>query len=130
MERPENSHVGALTGKVLGYDIDAGKPTGRYDSTGIFHKWYGKWYDRGQGEYVEQELYNNEESVPAICGAVFFCRKSALDTILLRGKEPVGAKTRTTRCITIASEFARRECVDNSEIWRRAISETSLEETI
>jgi GT2 family glycosyltransferase len=87
MERPENHQVGALTGKVLGYDIEAGKPSGRYDSTGIFHKWYGKWYDRGQGEYIEQELYNQEETVPAICGAVFFCRKKALDTILLRGKE-------------------------------------------
>lgn len=87
MEQPKHSHVGALTGMVLGYDIDEGKPSGRYDSTGIFHRWYGKWYDRGQGELIDQTLYMKEESVPAICGAVFFCRKTALDSILLRGKE-------------------------------------------
>lgn len=87
MERPENSKVGAMTGKVLGYDIDADKPSGRYDSTGIFHKWYGKWYDRGQGDHVDHKLYQQEESIPAICGAVYFCRKTALDAILLRGTE-------------------------------------------
>lgn len=87
MEDIENQNVGALTGKVLGYDINADKPTGKYDSTGIFQLWYGKWFDRGQGQEEKTTLYANEESVPAICGAVFFCRKKALDTVFLRGRE-------------------------------------------
>lgn len=87
MERAENLKVGALTGKLLGYDIDADRPTGLYDSTGIQRKWYGRWFDRGQGDPIEDRLYAKEESMAAICGAVFFCRRSALDTILLRGKE-------------------------------------------
>lgn len=87
MENPVNQQVGALTGKLLGYHIEKNCPTGRYDSTGIFHKWYGKWYDRGQGEFVRHHPYNKQESIPAICGAVYFCRKAALDTIFLRGNE-------------------------------------------
>lgn len=87
MEMPNHQDVGALTGQTLGYDIDADKPTGMYDTTGIFQKWYGKWYDRGQGDVFEASLFYQEESIPAICGAVFFCRKKALDTILLRGNE-------------------------------------------
>ena len=82
-----HQECGALTGAVLGYDINENKPTGTYDSTGIFHKWYGKWYDRGQGEKIDSKLYNTTEEVPAICGAVMFCRKKALDSVLIRGEE-------------------------------------------
>lgn len=87
MEMPENKRVGALTGKVFGYNIDQDKPSGLYDSTGIFQSWYGRWYDRGQGQPIDEALYQEEMSVPAICGAVYFCRLSALKTILLRGSE-------------------------------------------
>jgi N-acetylglucosaminyl-diphospho-decaprenol L-rhamnosyltransferase len=87
MEKSENQQVGALTGLILGYDLQKDAPTGKYDSTGIFHKWYGRWYDRGQGDQYQPELYQNQESIPAICGAVYFCRKKALDSVLLRGDE-------------------------------------------
>ncbi len=87
MEDPANSLVGILTGPLLGYDIQSDKPTGKYDSTGIFCTWYGRWFDRAQGTPIDERLYNKIEEVPAICGALMFCRKKALDSILLRGKE-------------------------------------------
>lgn len=69
--------AGAVTGKILGYCLREG-PTGLYDTTGIFHTWFGKWFDRGQGEEVESNLYDQMECIPAICGAVMFCRSKAL----------------------------------------------------
>lgn len=78
---------GALTGTTLGYDIEADRPTGRYDSTGVFSTWYGRWYDRGQGDQHNPTLYQTIEEIPAICGAVFFCRKKALDQVLVNKKE-------------------------------------------
>lgn len=87
----KNPNVGALTGLTLGYEISSDKPTGRYDTTGVFRSWYGRWYDRAQGNSVKEDLYKNGEVIPAICGAVFFCRKVALDQVLLRGKEAFDA---------------------------------------
>ncbi|NGX42635.1 MAG: putative glycosyltransferase EpsH [Chlamydiae bacterium] len=87
MENPLNQCCGAITGTTLGYDIDLDQPTGKYDSTGIFHSWYGKWYDRAQGEKFNANLYIKEEDIPAICGAVFFCRKTALDEVEIREAE-------------------------------------------
>lgn len=73
-----HSDVGCVTGKLLGYDLNAHKPTGLLDSTGIFRKWYGRWYDRGHGE-SDGGLYNQSEFVPAICGALMCCRMRALE---------------------------------------------------
>lgn len=87
MEKPEQAKCGALTGSTLGYDIAANTPTGKYDTTGIFKTWYGRWYDRFQGRPFPSALFFKHEKVPAICGAVFFCRKKALDEVLLRGNE-------------------------------------------
>jgi len=87
MNAPENARCGALTGTVLGYDINADKPTGGYDSTGVFRTWYGKWYDRDQGSPKNDNAYTQPETIPAICGAVFFCRKKAIDEVLIRGNE-------------------------------------------
>ncbi len=87
LERPENSIYGALTGTTLGYDIATDQPTGKYDTTGIFKTWYGKWYDRRQGEPIQAANYRVKEDLPAICGAVFFCRKKAVDEVLIRGNE-------------------------------------------
>ncbi len=58
-----------LGGKLIGYDIEQDKPTGRIDSTGVFRKWYGRWYDRAQGE-LDHGQYKNRENVPALCGAL------------------------------------------------------------
>jgi GT2 family glycosyltransferase len=89
MDDPANARVGALGGALLGFDIAAGQATGRWDSTGIFQTWYGKWYDRGQGaacEALSGEPHSLER-VPALCGALLFCRWSALQEVLLRGAE-------------------------------------------
>ena len=87
MERPVNYTCAVLTGKVYGYDISQDRPSGRYDTTGIFQRWYGHWYDRGQGESCDEDEFNAVEEVPAICGALMFCRKRALDDNLIRDKE-------------------------------------------
>lgn len=72
-----HTHAGCVTGKLLGYDLKAHKRNGLLDSTGIFRKWYGRWYDRGQGQ-VDRGLYDKEEEVPAICGALMCCTMQAL----------------------------------------------------
>jgi N-acetylglucosaminyl-diphospho-decaprenol L-rhamnosyltransferase len=87
MEKPENHQYGALTGTLLGYDIHKDQPTGNYDSTGVFQRWYGHWYDRRQGMKYCFGHYQNPENVPAICGAALFCRKKALDSVLIRNGE-------------------------------------------
>lgn len=78
--------VGCLTGRLLGYDIQADRPSGLIDSTGIFRAWYGRWFDRGQG-IPSRGQYSIEEDVPAACGAFMFCRKTALDAVALPGGE-------------------------------------------
>jgi len=73
----ENPEIGAVGGKILWFDIDHKKPTNIFDSTGIFRTWYGRWYDRGQGKN-DRGQFDKPEDVPALCGAVMFCRCSAL----------------------------------------------------
>ncbi|MCB1112856.1 MAG: glycosyltransferase family 2 protein [Chlamydiales bacterium] len=85
-EDPSYWECGALTGMALGYDLDNDIPTGTYDSTGVFHTWYGRWYDRGQGESIAEGRYSAPEAIPAITGALFFIRKEALDSILYPGR--------------------------------------------
>lgn len=87
MQRSQNKRVAMLTGVLLGYDIACDKPTGKYDSTGIFRTWYGQWYDRAQAMPQHPADYQKHEHIPAICGALMFCRKKALDEILLRSAE-------------------------------------------
>lgn len=83
----KHPHCGMLTGPLLGFDFKTETPTGLYDSTGIFTTWWGKWYDRAQGKKFNPHLFQKKEELPAICGALMFCRKHALDTILLRQDE-------------------------------------------
>ncbi len=85
MNKAAHRRVAVSTGMLLGYDRLADRPTGEYDSTGIFQTWFGRWYDRGQGEKYPQVLYQQAEAVPAICGALMLCRKKALDEVLLPG---------------------------------------------
>lgn len=70
------SRVGAVSGTLLGYDLHRDQPSGFVDSTGIFRRWYGRWYDRDQGKKEHSRLCNEE--VPALCGAFFACRGAAL----------------------------------------------------
>ncbi|MBN4066804.1 glycosyltransferase [Simkania negevensis] len=87
MENDKNRQIGTITGLVEGYDMERDAPTGVADTTGIFRKWYGKWYDRDQGKSVEDERYTEAEIVPAICGALMFCRKEALQQSMVHGNE-------------------------------------------
>lgn len=70
--------IGVLTGRLKGYNLTENRGSGKLDSTGIFRTWYGRWFDRGQGEAVSGK-YGKEEYVPAICGALMFCRAKALE---------------------------------------------------
>jgi N-acetylglucosaminyl-diphospho-decaprenol L-rhamnosyltransferase len=80
MERPDSAQVGILTGTLLGFDIRHKRQTGAIDSTGVFQTWYGKWYDRDQGEkWTETRAL--PEDVPAITGALMFCRSRAIESI-------------------------------------------------
>lgn len=74
----KSPHIGFLSGKLLGYDPLAGRPTGRIDSTGVLRKWYGRWYDRGHGE-KDTGHYDMVEEVPALCGALLCCRRRVID---------------------------------------------------
>jgi len=73
----ENPGAAVVSGKLLGYNLQAMKPTGKIDSAGVFRKWYGRWYDRGQGE-EDQGQYALIENLPAACGALMCCRIKAL----------------------------------------------------
>lgn len=87
MEQPENKDVAILTAALHGFDLKKHLPSGLFDSTGIFRTWYGKWGDRHQGVPISEVTLNQPEEVDAICGAFMFCRKSALQTVLLRERE-------------------------------------------
>ena len=75
----DDTAIGMLSGKLLSYDLEQDKPNGRLDSTGIKRTWFGRWYDRGQGEH-DHGQYEDSESMPALCGALLFCRKKALNS--------------------------------------------------
>lgn len=87
MQSESGVNCGIATGVAYGYDIERDQSTGLYDTTGIFKRWYGKWYDRGQGLRCNEKQYQAIEEVPAVCGALMFCRKKALDEALLPNQE-------------------------------------------
>ncbi|MFW2368811.1 MAG: glycosyltransferase family 2 protein, partial [Desulforhopalus sp.] len=68
---------GIVSGKLLGFDPKVKRPTGKIDSTGVFRRWYGRWYDRGQGEN-DTFQFDAVETIPAVCGALMCCRREAL----------------------------------------------------
>lgn len=74
----ENPGAAVVSGKLLGFDLKAMKPSGKIDSTGIFRSWYGRWHDRGQGQ-KDQGQYDLITSPTAICGALMCCRIKALN---------------------------------------------------
>lgn len=73
----EYHDVAVVGGRLSGYDPTTQQATDRIDSTGIFRKWYGRWYDRGQGE-GDHGQYATASPVPAVCGALMCCRLEAL----------------------------------------------------
>lgn len=81
MEQEAHQKVGAMTGILLGWDSEKERPSGLIDSAGIFPKWYGNWEDRGRGQSSKRHTYQKTEAVPALCGALMFCRKKALESV-------------------------------------------------
>ncbi len=74
----ENPCAAMVSGKLLGYNRKDLRPSGMIDSTGIFRRWYGRWYDRGQGQ-KDQGQYDLICTPPALCGALMCCRLKALE---------------------------------------------------
>jgi N-acetylglucosaminyl-diphospho-decaprenol L-rhamnosyltransferase len=66
---------GMISPRLAGYDFGAGRATGRLDSTGIFPRWSGGWYDRRERSPPAGDVL---ETVPALCGAFLLCRVAAL----------------------------------------------------
>jgi len=77
-----NPDVACVGGRLLGWDPGQNQATGLLDSTGLFRKWYGRWYDRGQGQ-PDCGQFDEIEEVAAACGAFMFCRRKALEQIRL-----------------------------------------------
>jgi len=73
----ENPGAAVVSGKLLGYDLKNMKPSGTIDSAGIFRRWYGRWYDRGQG-HKDLGQYDLIAAPSALCGALMCCRLRAL----------------------------------------------------
>ena len=82
-----DAEIGVVSGKLLGYNLEQDTPSGRIDSTGVRRKWYGRWYDRGQGE-TDIRQYERPEDMPALCGALLFCRQSALQSLQAQVFDP------------------------------------------
>ncbi len=80
----ENPGAGAIGGTLLGYDLARQAESGLLDSTGIFRRWYGRWYDRDQGKDVS--ISRQRAQVPALCGALLACRYTVLSQIAQDGE--------------------------------------------
>lgn len=76
----KNRDTAIISGKLMGFDLASRLPSKKFDSTGVFRTRYGKWYDRGQN-VVDIGQYDVEEEVPALCGALMFCRNEALSSL-------------------------------------------------
>ena len=72
--------VAAVSGKLMGFDLESGGKLTKFDSTGIFRTTYGRWFDRGQGA-EDLGQYESKEIVPALCGALLFCKNEALESL-------------------------------------------------
>jgi len=73
----DNQSAAVASGILVGFDARRRAPSQYIDSTGVFRSWYGRWYDRDQGRRVS-DVKRSKQYLPAVCGAVFACRKSAL----------------------------------------------------
>ncbi|WP_029011532.1 glycosyltransferase family 2 protein [Niveispirillum irakense] len=77
--------VGAFSGPLLGYDLEAGKPSGLVDVLGIYRKWYGLWFNQGQGQPIENVSIPDKPFEPtALCGALMLIRRKVLSQLRAR----------------------------------------------
>lgn len=74
---------GAFSALLEKYDLPQDTPTGLLDSSGIERTWYGKWYDKGQGQSVSTIQLQQPYRSTALCGALIAIRRSALNDVLL-----------------------------------------------
>lgn len=77
--------VAALTGKVLQYDFEKGKPTGLIDTTGLKMFRSRRVIDRGQSE-KDHGQYDEEEYVFGVSGACPLYRREALEDVKICGE--------------------------------------------
>ena len=75
-DKPENDHVACISSPLIRYDPVHDKPIDSYDSLGIDMKWYGRWYDVGQGTAVSKHISDAKAlcKVKAICGALILMK--------------------------------------------------------
>jgi GT2 family glycosyltransferase len=86
MEKKDNEKIAICSPLLLSYSINKDKQLETIDSAGISKSWYGKFFDKNQGEKF---LYNENQSINKknlICGAFMFCRKSSLEKNLRNSK--------------------------------------------
>ena len=81
--RPDVAAVGP---KLLQLDTSTLQPTGRIDSTGLAQAWWGRIFDRGQGEIDTGQYDGPPEEVPALCGAALVARRAALEHVAPDGE--------------------------------------------
>ncbi|SHJ99285.1 Glycosyltransferase, GT2 family [Reichenbachiella agariperforans] len=73
-------NFGILSGPLLGYDIEQLRATGKYDSLGLGKTVYGKWFDIGQGETIENRV-KKDIKVAGVCGALMVMKMSLVDDL-------------------------------------------------
>ena len=76
----------AIGPKLLQLDTSTLRPTGHLDSTGIVQAWWGRIFDRGQGERDTGQYDGPPEDVPALCGAALLARRTALEHVAPDGE--------------------------------------------
>jgi len=86
----ENSHVGAVSGKIFRYDFQNNQPTNQIDTTGVTMSKSGRGRDRGQHE-IDAGQYDSQNNLIAVSGAAAMYRKTALEDVkYLRSKDAGG----------------------------------------
>lgn len=89
----KNKNVGIYSGYLYQYDIHSNAPLHKYDSTGIYSTWYGRWYDNFQGIPIQKNIEVKEKHSPeAVCGAFMFCRVKAIKDVLVDGDQVFNEK--------------------------------------
>lgn len=74
--------LGCLSSPLLGYDMAADRPTGLYDSLGIYRRPSGRWYDLGQGKPIGSISTPSLYHPKAICGALMLLKGESVRQLL------------------------------------------------
>lgn len=85
LEKRDYINVGIYSTPLFGYDFKDKSATKKIDSLGIYQTWYGKWFDKGQSKGINSLKVSMPYEPQAVCGALMFCRKTAIDDILIKG---------------------------------------------